>query len=203
MATILPTDAGQSGSNRQRHAGCGGTGERNDRRAERAVGDRRVIGDGGDADGIECRNAERDQDRGDEGPGIAEAHQAFEQRAEGPGEQDGLHPHVARSLLDQPAPQLVERAGRDQGIEQHHSPKRDPVDIPNAGGGAVKIGAHAVAERHLPDPQREHEGDDRADQHRQPGRHAQTRKQETAAGRPESARPARSRTGFQSDREFA
>ena len=47
-----------------------------------------------------------------------------------------------------------------------------------AGGGAVEIGAHAVAERHLPDPKPEQEGDDRADQHGKPGRHAQPGKQE-------------------------
>ena len=152
-------------------------GERDDWRAQGAVRDRRVVGDGGDPDGIEIRYADRNQDRSHEGPGIAETHQAFEQGAESPGEQDGLHPDVAGSLLNEPAPQLVEGAGRDQRVEQHHSPKRDPIDIPNAGGGAIKIGAHPVAERHLPDPQGKQKSDNRADQHRQPGRHAQTRQQ--------------------------
>ena len=88
---------------------AGGHGrKRDDRRAERAVGDRRVVGDGGDANGVEIGNADRNQDRRDESPRIAEADQAFEQRAERPGEQDGLHPHVPGSLLHQPAPQLVE-----------------------------------------------------------------------------------------------
>jgi hypothetical protein len=152
-------------------------GQGDDRSAERAVRHRRIVGDCRDPDGVERRNAQRDQDRRHEGPRIAEADQAFEQRAERPGEQDGLHAHVAGPLLDQPAPQLVEGAGRDQGVEQHHSPKRDPVDVPNAGGGAVKISAQPVLERHLPDPKAEHERDDRADQHREPRRHAKPREQ--------------------------
>ena len=167
--------ADRAGQRQKRHAGHRGQGD--DRRAERAVRHRRVVGDRRDPDRIERRNAERDQDRRDEGPRIAEADQPFEQRAERPGEQDGLHPHVAGSLLDQPAPQLVEGAGRDQRVEQHHSPKRDPVDVPNAGGGAVKIGAQPIVERHLPDPEPEQERDDRADQHREPRRHAKPREQ--------------------------
>ena len=94
----------------QRIAGDGG--KRDDRRAERAIGDRGVVGDGRDPDGVEVGNAERDEDRRDEGPGIAEADQPFEQRAERPGEQHGLHAHVLGALGDQPAAEFVEGAGR-------------------------------------------------------------------------------------------
>ncbi len=168
--------ADRAGERQERHAGH--RGERDDRRAERAVRHRCIVGDGCNADRIERRNAERDQDRGDEGPRVAEADQPLEQRAKGPGEQDGLYPHVAGSLLNEPAPQFVERSGGDHRVEQHHSPKRDPVDVPHAGRRAVKIGAHAIVERHLPDPKREQEGDDRADEHGKPSGHAQAREQE-------------------------
>jgi hypothetical protein len=88
-----------------------------------------------------------------------------------------LHPHVPGTLLQQPTPQLLERTRGDQGVEQHHAPECDPIDVPHAGRGAVGIGAHALGQRHLPNPQRQQKGDDRADEHGKPGRHTQAGKQ--------------------------
>src|SRR6516225_6793633 len=119
-----------------------------------------------------------DQDRRDKGPGIAEADQSLEQRAKGPGEEDGLDPYIAGALLHQPAPQLVERTGRNQRIEEHHSPKRDPVDVPYPGRRTVKISERTVLERHLPDPEGKKESHDRTDQDSEPGRHTKASQQE-------------------------
>ena len=88
-ATIWPTEPDERESGMPGHRG-----ERDDRRAERAVGDRRVVGDRRDAQRVELGNAERRQDRRDERPGIAEPDQPLEQRAEGPGEQHGLDADV-------------------------------------------------------------------------------------------------------------
>ena len=53
-----------------------------DRRAERAVGDRRGVGDQREAGGRERREAEPDQDRAGDGDRRAEAGRALEERAE-------------------------------------------------------------------------------------------------------------------------
>jgi hypothetical protein len=103
---------------RQREQGIAGDrGEADDRRAERAVRHRRVVRNRGDADRVEVGDAERNQDRRDHRPRIAEADEAFEQRAEGPGEQHRLHTHVGAALGDQPAPEILEQAGQRQGVE--------------------------------------------------------------------------------------
>jgi len=122
-------------------------------------------------------DAEGNQNRGNEGPGIAEAHKPLEQGAEGPGEQNCLDADVCRSLSNQPAAKLVEHAGHHQRVEQHDAPEGDPVDVPDAGRRAVQIGQDPVVQRHLPHHQREQERDDGADQHREPRRHAKDRKQ--------------------------
>ncbi len=126
---------------------AGDRGERDDRRAERTERHRRVVGDRGDADRVEIGDAERDENRRHHRPRIAEADQTLEQRAEGPGEQHGLHAHVHAALRDQPAAEVLEHAATPERVEQHHAPEGDPVDVPHAGGGAVEVGVAAVAER--------------------------------------------------------
>jgi hypothetical protein len=128
--------------------------------------------------GIEVGNADGDQNGRDECPGIAEPHQSFQERAECPGKQDGLHADVLGALRDEPAPELVEGARHHQRVEQHHAPERDPVDVPDAGGGAVEIRRNAVTEGHPPYPQPQKEGDDRTDQRGKPSRHAKPGKQD-------------------------
>ena len=67
-----------------------------DRRAERAVGDRRGVGDQREAGGGERREAESDQDRAGHGDRCAEAGGALEECAEREGDQQELQPAVLR-----------------------------------------------------------------------------------------------------------
>jgi hypothetical protein len=80
------------GQRQQRQAGHGG--QSDDGRAEGAVGDRCVVGDRGHPDGGQVGHSQRDQDGSDHRPGVAEADQAFHERAEGPGQQQCLNPDV-------------------------------------------------------------------------------------------------------------
>ena len=77
--------------------------KRDDWCSESAIGNRRIVGNRCDADRIEIGDADRDQDGRDERPRVAKTDQSFEQGAKGPGEQNGLHPHVTSALLDEPA----------------------------------------------------------------------------------------------------
>ena len=167
--------ADRTGQCQQRIAGDRGQGD--DRCTQGAVRDRGVVGDGGDTDGVQVAQPQGDQDRRHHGPGITEADQALQQRAEGPGEQHGLHADVQRALRHQPAAEALEQAAGAQRVEQHQTPEGDPVDVPHAGGGAVDIGAEAGIDRHPPHPGRESESNDRTDQDCQPGRHAEHREQ--------------------------
>jgi len=124
---------------------------------------------------FEVGDAERNQDRRHHRPRIAETDQALEQCAEGPREQHGLYAYVHAAQRDQPAAEILEHAAHPQRVEQHHAPDGDPVDVPHAGRRPVQVGVRAVVERHPPYPGREREGDDRADQRREPRREAEHR----------------------------
>ena len=68
--------------------------ERDDRRAERAEGDGRGVGDEREAGGRERREAEPDQDRRRDRDRRAESGGAFEERAEAEGDQQELQAPV-------------------------------------------------------------------------------------------------------------
>ena len=152
--------------------------ERDDRRSERAVGDRRIVGDRGDPQRVEIGDPERDQDRRDHRPGIAKPDQAFEQGPKGPSKQDSLHPDILRALRQEPAAKAIEHAAHHQCVEQHDPPEGDPVDVPRASRRTVEIGEDAVTWRHAPDENPQQKGHDRADQGGRPCRHPQNGKQD-------------------------
>ena len=156
----------------------GDRGKGDDRCAERPIGNGGIVGDRGDTDGVDVGNAEGNQNWRHEGPGIAEAHEALEQRAEGPREQNCLDADVGCSLRKQPAAEIFEHAGQHERVEEHDSPERDPVDVPDAGSRTVHIGQDPVLQRHSPHQQCEQERDDGADQHREPCRDAKDREQD-------------------------
>ena len=86
----LPADHGAE----QERIDAGDAGEAGDRRAERAVGDRRGIGDQRQARRGERREAEPDQDRAGHRDRRAEARRALEERAERKRDQQELQPPV-------------------------------------------------------------------------------------------------------------
>ncbi len=151
--------------------------ERDERRAERAVRYRRIIRQRRHANRIEVGDADADENRRDDGPWIPEADQSLEQRAERPREHERLDPHVARRVVNQPALEVIEVAGRDQRVEDDQAPERDPVDGPHTLQSAVQIRVCDERGRCVPDDDRNSRCHDAGDQRREPGRHAQAGEQ--------------------------
>jgi hypothetical protein len=79
---------------------AGDAGETLDRRAERAIGDRRGVGDQRQAGGGERREAEADQDRAGDRDRRAEAGCALEERAERKRDQQQLQAAVGGDAAD-------------------------------------------------------------------------------------------------------
>ena len=72
----------------------------------------RVVRQRGHADGVEIGDAEADENRRDDRPRISEADDAFQQRAECPRQHQRLDPDVVRRVVDHPALEPLEVAGR-------------------------------------------------------------------------------------------
>jgi hypothetical protein len=81
---------------------AGDRGEALDRRAERAIRDRRSVGDQRQAGGRQRREAEADQNRTGDGYGRAEAGGAFEKRTECKRDQQQLQPPVSMPIQKSP-----------------------------------------------------------------------------------------------------
>ncbi len=137
-----------------------------------------VVGDRGNADGVEIGDAHRNQDRRHNGPRVTEPDQPLQQRAEGPRKEQCLHPDIGGAAGREPGAEVLERAGDDQSVEQDHAPEGDPVHRPDAGHRAEDVGGEAELDGHSPDHDAQHQGNDRADQGGQPRRHPQHRKQD-------------------------
>ena len=112
---------------------AGDRGEADDGSAERTVGNRRVVGKSGDADRVQVRNAQADENRHYDRPGIAESDEPFEQRAERPRHHDRLDADVGGGMVDEPILEAFEISGEHERVEDDEAPEGDPVDIPDAG----------------------------------------------------------------------
>ena len=106
-----------------------------DRRAERAVGNRRGVGDQRKAGGRERREAEPDQDRAGDGDRRAEARCAFEEGAEGKRDQQKLQAAIRGDAADRGL-QRLERALLDRQPVQKDDVENDPADREEAGDRA-------------------------------------------------------------------
>ena len=124
--------------------------EAKNRGAQRSVRDRGIVGERRHADGVEIGDSESDQNRHDHRPGIAEPYQPFQQRAESPGQHDGLNADVGGGMMNHPILEPLEISREHQRVEDNQAPERDPVDHPNAREPAVKIGLQRAAQRRVP-----------------------------------------------------
>ena len=102
----------------KRHQGKTGHGRQSqNRRSQRAVGDRRIVRQSRHADRIQIRDSQSHQNRHHHRPRISESHQSFQQRPERPGQHDGLDPDVGGGVMDHPFLEPLEPARQFQGVE--------------------------------------------------------------------------------------
>ena len=109
--------------------------EAGDRRAERAVGDRRGIGDQRQPRRGQRREAETDQDRARHRDRRAEARGALEEGAEGKRDQQQLQPPVGGDAADRLLQRLESALLHGQPVEENNV-EDDPADREEAGHGA-------------------------------------------------------------------
>ena len=123
--------------------------QRDDRGAKGAKGDRRRVGDEGEAGGLEGGKSRAGEQRCRDGDRRPETRSPFEEGPEGKGDQEGLHAMVGGEPGDRPLHDL-EGPGLERELVEKHRRHDDPADreeaesSPMQGGGQGGVGRHAA-----------------------------------------------------------
>jgi hypothetical protein len=132
-------------------------------RADRAEADGRALDDESDHDGRHGGEAEREQQRRDDGCGGAEAGGALEEAAEQPADDDGLDATV-RADVREPGADRRHRAALGQGLQQEQGAE-DDVEQGGREDQALDARGDDRGGAHLPHEEGHHDDDDEADRH--------------------------------------
>ena len=153
---------------------AGHLGQRDDRRAEGAEGDRRRIGDEGEAGGLEGGKPGAGEERRRDGDGGSKAGGPFEKGPERKGDQQGLHAVVGGEPGDRPLHDL-QGPGFERELIEKHRRHDDPADRKEAESGSVEGGGQGRIGRHAIDSHGDCQGGGQARPRRRVGRPARPR----------------------------
>ena len=131
--------------------------QRDDRRAKCAEGDRRRVGNEGEAgrlEGGKTRAGEECRRDGDRRP---ETGSSFQKGPEGKGDQQGLHAMISGEPGDRPLHD-VECPCLERELVEKHRRHDDPADREEAEGGAVEGGRHGRVGWHTDDSHGDRQG---------------------------------------------
>ena len=166
-------------------AETGDTGQRDDRRTQRAVGHRRSVGDQRQARSLQRTEAQPDEQRGGHGHGSAESGRALKERAKAESDEQQLQAPVlgdaGQALL-----QHLEAAALHRELVHEDDVQHDPAD----GEEAVSRAQHGGCTRHA---RRHVETEDGNQQAPRPGRAAL----HSAPSRASASAPSSTTTGRQ------
>ena len=137
-----------------------------DRCAERAVGDRRRVGDQRESGGGKRREAEPDQDRAGHGDRCAEARGAFEECAEAERDQQQLQAAILGDAADRGLQRSEHTFLHRQPVEEDDV-EHDPADREKARHRAEDRGADRHVGRHREEEDRDEVCDDERDHRRE------------------------------------
>ena len=158
ITTMMREDAPEHGAEiRFRQAGNGDQGTH--RVAHAAPGDGRRVGDETHHGGLEGREAESDHHGAGDGNGRAAAARAFQERAEGEGDQQDLEAAVRGDLSDRPLDDF-ELAGFDRDVVDEDGGDHHPGDTEDAEDHAIGHRAGHHQGGHAEDGEGDYEGRD-------------------------------------------
>ena len=143
----------------------GDPGERDNRRAQRAVGHWRGVGDERQPGGLQGFEAELNEDRRRHGHRCSKPGSSFKKRAERKCDQDHLHALIGRERAKAVA-QHLEQPFLDCQLIEENQVEDDPADGKEAVKGAVKSRRRRGWERHAIGEQRDGQCHRQAEQRR-------------------------------------